>query len=81
MDPGSDFESLVKGATEQSIGQLPLGGDFAGLAATFNPGDGTFIPIPEHLIPESLLEWGQEPKCLEVLVSEAEEYLFAVHGC
>ncbi|KAL3912599.1 MAG: hypothetical protein SGARI_001073 [Bacillariaceae sp.] len=52
------------------MGQPPLGGDWAGLAATFNPGDGSFIPIPEHLVPDSLLEWGQEPKCLEVLVSE-----------
>lgn len=47
-----------------------FGGDFAGLDATFNPNDGTFIPIPVHLVPESLLEWGQEPKCLDTLVSE-----------
>ena len=40
------------------------------MAATFNPGDGSFIPIPDYLIPDSLKEWGQEPKCLEVLVSE-----------
>ena len=33
-------------------------------------GEGTLIEIPDHLIPESLKEWGQEPKCLEVLVSE-----------
>jgi hypothetical protein len=48
-----------------------LGGDFAGLSATFNPMDGKFIPLPEYLVPEALLEWGQEPKCLEVLVSES----------
>ena len=47
-----------------------LGGDFAGLDATFNPSDGKLIPIPVHLVDESLLEWGQEPKCLETLVSE-----------
>ena len=54
----------------QIASEFPLGGDYAGLSATFNPKDGSFIPIPEHLVPESLLEWGQEPKCLEVLVSE-----------
>ena len=27
----------------------PLGGDYAGLSATFNPKDGSFIPIPEYL--------------------------------
>lgn len=48
----------------------PLGGDFAGLDATFNPSDGTLIPIPVHLVEESLVEWGQVPKCLETLVSE-----------
>lgn len=64
------FESLIDAATTPAKGQAPLGGDFAGLAATFDPGDGSFIPIPEYLIPPSLLEWGQEPKCLEVLVSE-----------
>lgn len=63
-----EFESLVEAATLESKGVY--GGDFAGLAATFNPGDGSFIPIPEYLIPDGLLEWGQEPKCLEVLVSE-----------
>lgn len=48
----------------------PFGGDFAGLSATFNPSDGSFIPIPVHLVPADLVEWGQEPKCLENLVSE-----------
>lgn len=64
----ASFESLVEEATSGSTGLY--GGDFAGRAATFNPGDGSFIPIPDYLIPESLKEWGQEPKCLEVLVSE-----------
>lgn len=64
-----DFESLVQAATVNSKGYA-LGGDFAGLVATFDPGDGSFIPIPEHLIPPSMVEWGQVPKCLEVLVSE-----------
>lgn len=67
-DDADGFESLVETANSGSTGVY--GGDFAGLAATFNPGDGSFIPIPDYLIPESLKEWGQEPKCLEVLVSE-----------
>ncbi|CAB9508665.1 expressed unknown protein [Seminavis robusta] len=50
-----------------------VGGDFAGLKATFSPKDGALIPIPEYLVPEALLEWGQEPSSLEVLVSEEEE--------
>jgi hypothetical protein len=66
----NNVESLIQAATISSQGQLPLGGDFAGLAATFHPGNGSFLPIPDSLIPPSLLEWGQEPKCLEVLVSE-----------
>ena len=64
-----EFENLVQAATADANG-VAMGGDFAGLAATFNPGDGSFIPIPVHLVPDSLLEWGQEPKCLEILVSE-----------
>ena len=40
------------------------------MAATFCPSDGLLIPIPENLIPDALLEWGQEPKCLEILTSE-----------
>jgi len=67
-----DFENLVQAATSTSVGQ-PMGGDFAGLAATFNPGDGSFIPVPQHLVPDALLEWGQEPKCLEILVSEESD--------
>eukprot|EP00980_Cylindrotheca_fusiformis_P010231 scaffold2271_cov130-Cylindrotheca_fusiformis.AAC.26 len=47
-----------------------VGGDYAGLAATFNAKDGSFVPIPAHFIPADLLEWGQEPRCLEKLVSE-----------
>lgn len=45
------------------------GGDFAGLYATFDL-RGNVIPIPEYLLPPTLVEWGQEPLCLEVLVSE-----------
>lgn len=64
-----DFESLIQAATAEANG-VAMGGDFAGLAATFNPGDGSLVPIPAHLVPDALLEWGQEPKCLDILVSE-----------
>lgn len=64
-----DFENLIQAATSSANG-LAMGGDFAGLAATFNPGSGAFIDVPQHMVPDALLEWGQEPKCLEMLVSE-----------
>lgn len=66
-----DLESLIQAATLNAKGRA-MGGDFAGLAATFHPGSGAFIPVPEHLVPDALLDWGQEPKCLEILVSEEE---------
>jgi len=67
----SNYESQsVSTASSNSNKEPLLGGDFAGLAATFSPIDGSLIDIPIHLIPEAMLEWGQEPKCLEILVSE-----------
>lgn len=53
-------------------------GDYVGLSATFsssssdikNGGVGELIPVPEHLVPESMIEWGDIPTCLEVLSSE-----------
>lgn len=49
---------------------LLFGGDFAGQYATFSPSDGKVIHVPEHLVPEAMIEWGQVPSCLECLVSE-----------
>lgn len=49
--------------------KVPSGGDFIGLSATFDTA-GNLIPVPEYLIPESLVEWGQAPTCLEVITSE-----------
>lgn len=46
------------------------GGDFAGLSVTYNSQTGRLIPVPEHWVPEALVEWGQVPNSLEVLVSE-----------
>ena len=47
-----------------------MGGDYAGLSATFSAITGELIPVPEYLVPKVLLEWGQGPSCLEVIVSE-----------
>mmetsp|Transcript_20879 Transcript_20879/g.38311 ORF Transcript_20879/g.38311 Transcript_20879/m.38311 type:complete len:439 (-) Transcript_20879:71-1387(-) len=47
-----------------------LGGDYAGLSATFSPKSGELVPVPEHLVPESMIEWGQIPSSLETLSSE-----------
>jgi hypothetical protein len=63
------FQKLIEAAS-LSGNEYVLGGDFAGQAATFNPADGSLIDIPDYLIPAALIEWGQAPKCLEVLVSE-----------
>lgn len=59
-------------SSTSSASTLPsfVGGDFAGLSATFSPTTGEFIPVPEYLVPDVLLEWGQGPSCLEVIVSE-----------
>jgi len=47
-----------------------LGGDYAGQSANFSCIDGKLIPVPEHYVPESMVEWGQVPSCLEIIVSE-----------
>lgn len=53
-----------------SLLQVPVGGDFVGRSATFHPQTGALIPIPEYMIPKSLLQWGQAPTSLEVFTSE-----------
>mmetsp|Transcript_14180 Transcript_14180/g.28577 ORF Transcript_14180/g.28577 Transcript_14180/m.28577 type:complete len:357 (-) Transcript_14180:476-1546(-) len=47
-----------------------LGGEFAGYATQCDVGTGAAKPVPVYLVPPSLLEWGQHPKVLEVIVSE-----------
>ena len=54
----------------QNTGSTLYGGDFAGICATFSSHNGALIKVPEHLVPESLLEWGAEPSALETIVSE-----------
>ena len=46
------------------------GGDFAGHSATFDARTGILIRVPDYLVPESLIEWGQIPSCLETITSE-----------
>jgi len=46
------------------------GGDFAGHSATYNADTGKLIRVPEHLVPESMIEWGNIPGCLETIISE-----------
>ena len=54
----------------QSATAGPLGGDWVGLMATFSPTDGRLVPVPDHLVPQSMLDWGDVPTYLETLTSE-----------
>ena len=47
-----------------------IGGDYAGISATFSSKTGQLVSVPEHLIPSSMLEWGVIPSNLEILTSE-----------
>lgn len=75
---GSSFTPMQSVANDkanneqQAVDALPsfYGGDFCGLSATFSATTGELIPVPEYLVPDVLLEWGQGPSCLEVIVSE-----------
>mmetsp|Transcript_12374 Transcript_12374/g.34073 ORF Transcript_12374/g.34073 Transcript_12374/m.34073 type:complete len:395 (-) Transcript_12374:100-1284(-) len=69
-DAAGSGDAHTQGGNSDVGAEPVLGGDFAGLAATFSPADGSLIEVPTYLIPEALIEWGQEPKCLEILVSE-----------
>jgi len=66
---GSSSEAASVDAASFHPGKM-YGGDYAGLSATFSPSTGNLIRVPEHLVPDSLIEWGQVPSCLEVLTSE-----------
>ena len=56
--------------TSTTLASIGGGGDYAGLSSTFSSKTGELIPVPEHLVPESMIEWGEIPNYLEVLVSE-----------
>lgn len=69
--PPSRTNTICLATTEASLSASTLyNGDFAGVSATFSSRDGTLIKVPEHLVPESLLEWGAAPSALEVVISE-----------
>lgn len=64
------------GTTDISCGTIiyappavPLKGDFVGYLATFTL-KGELIDVPEHFVPDDLLEWGQGPSSLEIITSE-----------
>uniref|UniRef100_A0A7S2XMT8 Uncharacterized protein n=1 Tax=Attheya septentrionalis TaxID=420275 RepID=A0A7S2XMT8_9STRA len=63
----SDADAAMSTHSKQSG---PYGGDFAGMYATFSPLTGELVRVPENLVPESMIEWGQVPASLEVLLSE-----------
>ena len=68
LDAAADADAYATD-TRNAV-EILLGGDYAGHYATFSSIDGSIIPVPEHLVPESLIEWGQIPTSLEVLSSE-----------
>ena len=45
-------------------------GDWAGHLANFDAKNGKLIPVPEHLVPEAMIEWDAAPETLEVLTSD-----------
>jgi len=57
-------------STSTSSEVLAIGGDFAGYVGKFSPSNGAVIPLPAYMVPQELVEWGQEPSILEILVSE-----------
>lgn len=59
-----------RSSNEELRMQQIFGGEYAGTYATFSSTTGKVIPVPEHYVPQSMIEWGQVPSCLEVIVSE-----------
>ena len=62
----SSSQSVISTSQKNNI----VGGDYAGLLATFSSKTGELISVPEHLVPASMLEWGDIPSSLEILTSE-----------
>lgn len=66
--------ALFAAAEPPSLSSSSLyGGDYAGLSASFDATTGKVLPLPEHYVPEALLEWGTTPTSWEVIVSEEGE--------
>jgi len=70
----NENEESVLGGSQKEVSPSSLssiyGGEFAGQSATFSSISGELIPVPEHYVPKSMVEWGQIPSCFEVIVSE-----------
>ena len=59
-------------STSQITSSSIIGGDYAGLSATFSHKTGALIPVPDHLVPHAMLEWGDVPSHMETLTSETQ---------
>lgn len=64
-------EPAAKEDTTATSNKALFGGDFAGYLTTFDS-QGSFVPVPEYFVPRDMLEWGQVPERLEVLVRESD---------
>ncbi|GAX12411.1 hypothetical protein FisN_2Hh242 [Fistulifera solaris] len=71
VGPAVAFSSLTR-PPHRSLSRLKARGDYAGYHVTYDI-DGTHISVPEFYVPQALLEWGQAPSALEVIVSENED--------
>jgi len=47
-----------------------LAGEWAGWQCEFSPISGELVPLPEKLVPQEMLDWGQAPMGFEILASE-----------
>ena len=56
-DPSSD-----RGDISVKIMKELYCGDWAGHLASFSCKTGKLVPVPEHLVPESMIEWGAVPE-------------------
>jgi hypothetical protein len=64
-----DVQIAIFGAGKEEVEEV-YEGDFAGYTATYSWPQGRLVPLPEHLVPPELVEWGQVPTGLEILTSE-----------
>lgn len=69
MSKTLSFAAFSSSSTEAVLNTI-FGGDYAGRSATFSSIDGKIIPVPEHFVPDSMVEWGQVPNSFECIVSE-----------
>ena len=58
------------GGVLSSLSLSNVRGEYAGHLANFDAKTGKLIPVPDHLVPDSLIEWEAVPETLEVLTSD-----------